>query len=68
MPSFKYYKAVERGIQISKNYYKAALIGVDPNYPLAKWDRLILQANIILNLLRNARVNSKLSASSCIFR
>ena len=57
----------ERAIQTFKHHFKAGLASVDPNFPLAEWHRLILQANITLNLLRNARVNPKLSAYAYIF-
>ena len=40
---------------------------VDPNFPLSKWDRLIPQANLILNLLRSVRSNPKLSAYSYVY-
>ena len=40
---------------------------VDPNFLLSEQDRLIPQTNITLNLLRNTRCNSKLSAYSYIF-
>ena len=39
---------------------------MDPNFPLAEWDRLIHQTNITLNLLRSSRSNPKLSAYSYI--
>jgi len=42
-------------------------VGVNPNFPLCKWDCLIHQANITINLLRNAQINTKLSAYSYIF-
>ena len=57
----------ERAIQTFKNHLKAGLATVDPDFPLAEWDRLIPQANITLNLLRSARVNPKLSAYAYIF-
>ena len=67
MPPYKHCKPAERAVQTHENHFKAALAGADPNYPLAEWDRFIPQANITLNLLRNARVNPKLSAYSYIF-
>ena len=57
----------ERAIQTFKNHFKSCLASVDPKFPLSEWDRLIAQANITLNLLRNARVNPKLSAYSYIY-
>ena len=57
----------ERAIQTFKNHFKSCLASVDPKFPLSEWDRLVPQANITLNLLRNARVNPKLSAYSYIY-
>ena len=64
---YKHNKLAERAIQTYKAHFKAGLATVDPNFPLAEWDRLIPQANITLNLLRAARCNPRLSAYSCIF-
>ena len=57
----------ERAIQTYKNHFKAGLAAVDPDFPLAEWDMLIPQANIILNLLRASRVNPQLSAYAYLF-
>ena len=57
----------ERAIQTYKNHFKAGLATVDPDFPLAEWDRLIPQANITLNLLRASRVNPQLSAYAYLF-
>ena len=47
-------------------HFKSCIAATDPNFPLSEWDRLIPQANITINLPRNARVNPKLSAYSYI--
>ena len=57
----------ERAIQTYKNHFKAGLATVDPDFPLAEWDRLIPQANITLNLLRASRINPRLSAYAYLF-
>jgi hypothetical protein len=36
-------------------------------FPVAEWDRLLFQAELTLNLLRNLRVNPKLSAHAYLF-
>lgn len=54
--------AAERAIQTYKNHFLAGLASADPQYPSNEWDRLIPQATLTLNLLRNARTNPKLSA------
>ena len=46
---------------------KAGLASVHPDYPVAQWDRLIDQAEITLNLLRNSNTNPKLSAYAHLF-
>ena len=56
----------ERVIQSFK-YHLTGLSFVDPDFPIAQWDRLLKQAEITLNLLRNANRNSKLSAYAYLF-
>ena len=56
----------ERSMQTRKSHFKTGLAATEPNFPLSKWDRFILQANTILNLLRAARSNPKMSAYSYI--
>jgi len=51
----------EGAIKMYKAQFKAYLAGVDLQFPLSKWDLLIPQTNITLNLLQNARDNPKLS-------
>ena len=64
---YRHCKAAERAIKTFKEHFKAGLASVNPNFPLSEWDRLLPQANITLNLLRNARVNPKLSAYSYMY-
>ena len=59
--------AAERAIRTFKNHLIAGLATTHPDYPVAEWDRLLEQAVITLNLLRNARVNPKLSAWAYLF-
>jgi hypothetical protein len=59
--------AAERAIQTFKNHFLAGLATADPAYPVAEWDRLLPQAVLTLNLLRNSRVNPKLSAYAYLF-
>ena len=58
--------AAERAIRTFKNHFLAGLCSVDSNFPLHLWDRLIEQATITLNLLRQSRINPKLSAPNCL--
>jgi hypothetical protein len=59
--------AAERAIQTFKNHVIAGLCSVDPNFHLRLWDRLLPQATITLNLLRQSRINPKVSAYSQIY-
>ena len=59
--------AAERAIQVFKNHLLAILATADPNFPISEWDRLVDQAVLTLNLLRNSRVNSKLSSYAYLF-
>ena len=52
----------ERAIQTFKNHFISILAGPDYDFPANDWDLLIPQATITLNLLRESRVNPKLSA------
>ena len=54
--------AAERAIQTFKNHFIAGLCTVHPQFPLQLWCELLPHAEITLNLLRQARANSKLSA------
>ena len=54
--------AAERAIRTFKNHFIAGLCTCDPDFPLRLWDRLIPQAEISFNLLRNSRVHPQLSA------
>ena len=58
--------AAERAIRTFKNHFLAGLATVDPKFPIHEWDRLLQQAEITLNLLRNSRINPKLSAYAYI--
>ena len=58
--------AAERAIRTFKNHYLAGLASVDPSYPINKWDRLLPQAEITINLLRSSRINPHLSAYAVI--
>ena len=61
-PHSHQHNLAERAIQTFKNHFKAGLASVNHNFPISELDRLIPQATITLNLLRNARCNPKLSA------
>ena len=50
-----------------KNYFKAGLASLNPNFPLSESDRLLNQENITLNLSCASRPNPKLSAYRYIF-
>ena len=52
----------ERAIQTFKSHFKAILAGVDDNFPMHLWDRLLPQAILTLNLLRQSNVAPTVSA------
>jgi len=54
--------AAEKGIQIYKDHFIAGLSSTNPIFPLAHWDKLKLQGNITLNLLRPSRIHNIMSA------
>ncbi len=52
----------ERAIQTFKSHFIAILAGVDEAFPMNLWDRLVPQAVLTLNLLRQSRKNPTISA------
>ena len=54
--------AAERAIRTFKNHFIAGLATCHPDFPISEWDRLLEQAVLTLNLLRNSRVTPRLSA------
>ena len=59
--------AAERAIRTFKNHFVASFSTTDPSFPVSKLDRLLDQATITLNLLRQSRVNPKLSTYAYLF-
>ena len=59
--------AAERAIQTFKNHFVAGLCSTDPQFPLHLWDRLLPQATLTLNHLRQSRLNPTLSAYAQVF-
>jgi hypothetical protein len=56
----------ERAIQTFKNHFKAVIAGVDNNFPMHLWDRLLLQTVLTLNLLRQSNMAPTVSAYQCV--
>ena len=52
----------ERAIQTFKNHFITILAGVNSQFPKNEWDKLLPQAEIIINLLRSSRIKPNLSA------
>jgi hypothetical protein len=52
----------ERAIQTFKSHFISILAGVDPTFPMSLWDRLIPQAVLTLNLLRQSNASPTTSA------
>ena len=50
-----------------KNHFISGLATCDPDFPLNEWDRLIFQAELIINLLRNSRIDPALLAWAYLF-
>ena len=57
----------ERVIQTVKTRFVAGLASIYPYFPLNKWDRVLEQGEITLNLLWAFRPNPKLSAYAYMF-
>jgi hypothetical protein len=52
----------ERAIHTFKNHFLLILVGVDAAFPPYLWDLLLTQAELTLNLLRQATFNPRISA------
>ena len=59
--------AAEWAIQTFKAHLKAGITSLDPDFSVREWDRLIPQAELTLNLLREFRNNPRSSAYAYMF-
>lgn len=58
----------ERALQTFKSHFITFLSGLDPNFSISQWDRLLFQAQLTLNLMQTSHLNPKLSAWTFLFR
>jgi len=54
--------AAERAIRTWKNHFLAGLASLNPRFPIQYWSYLLPQSELTLNLLRQSRINPRLSA------
>ena len=57
----------EVGIKIFKNHFISILSGTDPSFPLSLWDKLLPQAELTVNLLRQSNSTPTVSAHAHLF-
>jgi hypothetical protein len=57
----------ERAIRTFKNHFISILCSIDSNFPMTKWDCLIPQTILTLNLLRSSRIHPSPSAHASLF-
>ena len=57
----------EAAIKHFKNHFISILAGVDPSFPTTLWDKLLPQAELTLNLLRQSKSIPTVSARSHLF-
>ena len=68
VPPYCYRRNVaEVAIKNFKVYFISILAGTDSDFPIYLWDKLLPQAELTLNLLRQANVNPKVSAHTYLF-
>ena len=60
LPSHHCQNTAEQAIRFL-NYFLSGLVTCDPDFPLQEWDHILAQAELMLNLLRNSRLNKKIS-------
>ena len=56
----------ERAIQCYKNHFISVLAGADPDFPKDRWDLLLPQVELTLNISRPSKLNPKVSAYTFI--
>ncbi|KAL7474749.1 hypothetical protein ACHAW6_000707 [Cyclotella cf. meneghiniana] len=61
-PNFHHANAAERAIQTFKAHFLSILAGIDDRFPNYLWDKLLTQAELSLNLLRQASLAPAISA------
>ena len=54
--------SAEKAIRTLKNHFLSGLATCNKSFPIHEWDPLLLQCELTLNLLRNSRINPKLSS------
>ena len=57
----------EIGIKLFKNHFLSILSGVDKSFPMHLWDKLLPQAELTLNLLRQSNATPSVSAHAHLF-
>ena len=55
------------GIKLFKNHFLSIMSGVDEAFPTHRWDKLIPQAELTLNLLRQSNATPSVSAHAHLF-
>lgn len=66
-PDVHHRNAAERAIWTWKKHFIAGLCSTDPTFPIAEWDCIVQQGELAPNLLRDSRVNPKLSTWAYLF-
>ena len=58
----------EVAIKALKQYFLSIISGVATDFPMSQWERLLLQTELTLNMLRQANTSSKVSKYAYMFR
>ena len=53
---------LERAIRTFKDHFLSVLAGVYPTFPNFMWEKLLVQTELTIKLLRQATLNSRMSA------
>ena len=61
-PGMRRHNAAELCIRTFKNQLVAVMISTDEKFPLDLWDRITMPATLTLNMLKQSRKNTKMSA------
>ena len=60
-------KIAEKALQTFKHHFVSVLCGIDVNFPMKLWCRILRQAEHQLKMLRKSRVNPKVSSFEILY-
>ena len=66
-PHIHHQNAAEKATSTIKDHFTTISVGVDKNFPIHLWDRLLPQAENMLNMLRTTNIAPKILAHAYMY-